>query len=134
MPNTQSIPYTANPLSTVTINGFFSKDLVANYSVKIGSLPVTASTGFTTTNIDTTNVPAVYYLYAPAATTATKSACGFIHILTSGQIAVTAAQRLATSSSTADDVVVSLSSGTLTVNTASTTSTETKDVYLFRVL
>jgi hypothetical protein len=134
MPNSLPLVPTPNPFSTVTVNGFFTKDLVANYSQKFATTVVTQGSAVTV-SVDATNVPAVYYLYGVSAT-ASKSLAGFIHVIGSGQVAVTNAQNIGTAASTtADTVVISMATNVITITNAGTNNaTETKDLYLFRIL
>lgn len=131
MPYSTPTVQTVNPLSTVA-TPFNSIDKSALNSVKIGDLAANNTSSFTFT-LDP-SYPAVYWIFAPAATTSSKNATGFIIVHGAGEISIVSSQRLTESSTTADDIVVTISSGVLTVAVAGTNAaTETKQVFLHRL-
>ena len=131
MPYSTPTVQTVNPFSTVP-TGFNSIDKVALNSVKIGDLAASASSSITFT-LDP-GYPALYWIFAPAATTSSKNATGLIAVHSAGEISILGSQRLQETSTTADDITVAIASGVLTVATAtSNAATETKQVFLHRL-
>lgn len=131
MPNSTPIVQTPNPFATLpVIAGSIDKTGFSN--IKIGDLAANNSSSFTFT-LDPF-YPAVYWIFAPAATTSSKNATGFIIVHGAGELSIVGSQRLSENSTTADDINVTISSGVLTVAVAGTNAaTETKQVFLHRL-
>lgn len=124
MPN--PIPtFVPNPTSTVTLTPWYTHEGNSEWA-NLGSL---AASGTKTFAVE--EYPSVFYISGQGATNA-KHAHGFIAVPKSDQVFVTSHQKLATSGTTADDLVVTISSGTVTVTSPATSETKT-NVYICRV-
>lgn len=119
MPNLPIPTQTLNPLSTVTQNRFFSQDGEGAYN--LGSV---AASGTLTFTVD--QFPALYY-YSGQGATAAKNTHGFIAVPRSGSVFITSHQLLATSGTTADSIVVTISGGTVTLTSQATSETKTNN-------
>lgn len=135
MPN-KIPPFTPNPLTTVAVSNYATADKFAKATVKIGSLTTAAGNAITYAlpDVSATNLPALYYVVAQAAT-ATNNASGFFTVHGTSALQVDGGNRLKASSTTANDITVSISSGTLTVANATTNAaSEARDVFIYRIL
>jgi len=129
----QNAPFTPNPLTTVTEPNLVTVDRSGKVADKIGNLAVTQGVSFTHTLPDATNFPQVYVLSGQRAT-ASKCNLALLSVLGASQLVLTNIQLTNTTSTTADTLVPSLSSGVLTItNQGTNNSTETVDVYLHRL-
>lgn len=135
MPN--KLPaFTPNPLTTVAQANYATSDKFAKAIVKVGSLTTAAGNSFQYTLPDAsgTNLPALYYIVAQAASPA-NNASGFFTVHGTSALQVDGGNRLKATSTTANDITVSISSGALTVANATTNNaTEARDVFIYRVL
>lgn len=124
MPN--PIPtYVENPTSTVTLNPWYVQEGNSEWA-NLGSL---AASGTKTFKCE--EYPSVFY-YSGQGATAAKHAAGFIVATSASTVYVTSHVHLATSGTTADDIVVTISSGTVTLTSPATSETKTNN-YICRI-
>lgn len=124
MPN--KIPtFVDNPTSTITLKPWYVHEGNSEWA-DLGSL---AASGTKTFKVE--EYPSVFYVSGQGATAA-KHAAGFIAVTNDSAVYVTSHLHLATTGTTADDIVVSISSGTVTLTSPATSETKA-NVYICRV-
>ena len=124
MPN--KIPtFVPNPTSTVTLTPWYVHEGNSEWA-DLGSL---AASGTKTFAVE--EYPSIFYVSGQGATD-NKHAHGFIIVTKNNQLFVTSHQKLATSGTTADDLVATISSGTVTLTSPATSETKA-NVYICRV-
>lgn len=131
-----NVPYTPNPLTTVAQENIATIDRTGKTLKRIGSLTTTSANSFNYTLPDNGLFPAIYVIVAKstaASPTASKEAVGFITVIGTSQLVITNIQGVKSSSTTADEIVVTLSAGVLTIAHATATNLEAKAIYLNRL-
>ena len=129
-------PYTANPLTTVAQENISTIDRTGKTLKRIGALTTASANSFTYTLPDNGLFPAIYVIVAKstaASPTASKEAIGLLTVVGTSQLVITNIQGVKASSTTADEIVTTLSAGVLTIAHATATNTEAKAIYLHRL-